>query len=273
MDIHKPKSWHGWREFLKEFGTIVLGVSVALAAEQGAEWLHWRSQVAEARTLIASELAQDVAQGTWRLRTEQCGEHRLDELATILDTASKTGTLPPVGDIGTPPPPLWLSGAWESALGSQAAVHFPREELATLTTIYHFIQRANDAGHDEGIQWDLLYTMVGPGRRLDPPSEVRLREALTHARTINRGMTVISGNVMRRVKALGLPFSANDLDLIARAEREPLAKSRNVFSNTGYICSPIEAVPAVYGQAGWKFVPATMDERNKRYLPFSGQKP
>jgi len=36
MDIHhKPKTWHGWHEFLKEFGTIVLGVSVALAAEQG----------------------------------------------------------------------------------------------------------------------------------------------------------------------------------------------------------------------------------------------
>jgi hypothetical protein len=34
MDIHKPKLWHGLRDFLKEHGIIVLGVLTALAAEQ-----------------------------------------------------------------------------------------------------------------------------------------------------------------------------------------------------------------------------------------------
>ena len=42
MDIHKPKPWHGWREFLKEYVIIVVGVLTALAAEQAVEWLHWR---------------------------------------------------------------------------------------------------------------------------------------------------------------------------------------------------------------------------------------
>jgi len=272
MDIHKPKPVRSWRELFSEIGIIVLGVSIALSAEQAVEWWHWRGQVAEARALIATELAGNVARATSRLRTEKCGEHRLDELATILDAASKTGTLQPVGDIGTPPPGLWLSGAWESAQGSQAAVHFPREELATLTTIYHFIQSASDAGHEENVQWDLLYTMVGPGRRLDPASEARLREALTRARDINRGMTVVSGNVIRRVKVLDLPFNSNDLDVIAQGERAPLVKSRNEFSENGYICSPIGAVPTVYGQSRWQFVPATLDQRNKILLPVFGRR-
>jgi len=34
MEIHKPKPIHNWREFLKEVGIIVLGVGIALAAEQ-----------------------------------------------------------------------------------------------------------------------------------------------------------------------------------------------------------------------------------------------
>ena len=34
MEIHKPKPIHNWRDFLKEVGTIVLGVCVALGAEQ-----------------------------------------------------------------------------------------------------------------------------------------------------------------------------------------------------------------------------------------------
>jgi hypothetical protein len=49
MDIHKPKPWRGWREFLKEYAIIVVGVLTALAAEQGAEWHHWNHQVEVAR--------------------------------------------------------------------------------------------------------------------------------------------------------------------------------------------------------------------------------
>ena len=32
MEIHKPKPIHNWRDFIKEVGTIVLGVSIALGA-------------------------------------------------------------------------------------------------------------------------------------------------------------------------------------------------------------------------------------------------
>jgi dihydropteroate synthase len=39
MDIHKPKPIHNWRDFLKEVGTIVLGVSIALA-QQGVDILR-----------------------------------------------------------------------------------------------------------------------------------------------------------------------------------------------------------------------------------------
>jgi hypothetical protein len=48
MDIHKPKPFHNWREFLKEYGIIVLGVLTALGLEQAVEWAHHRSQVDEA---------------------------------------------------------------------------------------------------------------------------------------------------------------------------------------------------------------------------------
>ena len=49
MDIHKPGPIQNWRDLLKEVGVIVLGVSIALGAEQAVEWLHWRSEVTAAR--------------------------------------------------------------------------------------------------------------------------------------------------------------------------------------------------------------------------------
>jgi hypothetical protein len=42
MDIHKPKPWHGLREFLKEYVIIAVGVMTALGAEAVVENLHWR---------------------------------------------------------------------------------------------------------------------------------------------------------------------------------------------------------------------------------------
>jgi hypothetical protein len=41
MEVHKPKAVHGWREFLREYGVIVICVITALGAEQAAEALHW----------------------------------------------------------------------------------------------------------------------------------------------------------------------------------------------------------------------------------------
>ncbi|HEY8004225.1 MAG TPA: hypothetical protein VIE16_08355, partial [Phenylobacterium sp.] len=60
MDIHKPKPWRGLREFLKEIGTIVIGVLIALGAEAVVENLHERRLSDEAREAIRDELRIDL---------------------------------------------------------------------------------------------------------------------------------------------------------------------------------------------------------------------
>jgi hypothetical protein len=46
MHVHLPKPLHGWREFAGEVGVIVIGVMIALGAQQLLEDWHWRSEVA-----------------------------------------------------------------------------------------------------------------------------------------------------------------------------------------------------------------------------------
>ena len=77
MEIHKPKPIHNWRDFLKEVGTIVLGVCIALSAEQAVEWFHWRAQVQEARETIASEMSRNISFAIYRTRLVRCVEQRL----------------------------------------------------------------------------------------------------------------------------------------------------------------------------------------------------
>ena len=55
MHIHLPKPSHGWREFLGEIGVIVIGVLIALGAEQAVEAAHHRSQVHEMTAKLRAE--------------------------------------------------------------------------------------------------------------------------------------------------------------------------------------------------------------------------
>jgi hypothetical protein len=275
MDIHKPKPVRSWREFLTEVGTIVLGVSIALAAEQGVEYIHWRNQVTEARKSIASEMALNISTAMIRLRTQDCTERRLDELAKILDTASRTGSLPPIGYIGMPPRSQWTSGSWESILASQAATHFPRQQLATLARAFYGINSARAQSLAEYEDWSDLNAMVGPGRRLDPASEADLRKALGRARTRNIALANIAYQTLVFLKTQNLPYNQSNLDSISAVLNRPLNGSKAAGSAAWAvgspmpapnavapvaICLPIGAVPPEYGQTPLYDYPSRLED-------------
>lgn len=272
MEIHKPKPVRNWREFLKEVGTIVLGVGIALAAEQVVEWFHWRSEVAQARQAVATEITSNINNAIARIRTKDCTEHKLDQLAVILDDAARTGNLPPVGAIGQPPRRRWPSGAWESVIASQVATHFPRQQLFTLGRLYTYVFYANEKSTEENEVWSNLNTMVGPGRRLDPASEIELRKALSLARSYNRNLSITAMVIIRSQKSLDLPYSDDDLKAIASARSEPLTHDQVAFdylNPIGLACQPIGAVPDHYGQTSVTDVPGIVEEAMK-LLPGPG---
>jgi hypothetical protein len=59
MDIHRPKPWHGLRELLKEIGTIVVGVLIAIGAEQTVEALHHQAQAREMAEKLRAESGEN----------------------------------------------------------------------------------------------------------------------------------------------------------------------------------------------------------------------
>ena len=260
--MEKSKSGRGWRVLLTELGIIVLGVSIALGADQAVQWLSWRNQVAEAREIIASEMARNLASTTVRLRVQGCIERRLDELGKIVDAASRSGSLPPVGDIAIPPRRLWSSGAWESVVASQTATHFPRAQLAELARTYSYVRKTDDFSPQEVQAWSELGAIMGPGRRLDPASEADLRKAISVARGQARIMVSISYQLVRIAGLQDLPYSQEDLDLIAAARNEPMDGSITPGNTlpTYQVCQPIGVVPPQYGQTGHPFAPALIEQ-------------
>src|ERR1700756_1635599 len=84
MDIHKPKPWHGVREFLKEYVIIAVGVLTALGGEQVVERLHDRAEVAETREALHAEIAENAMHARVTIAENVCSDaHRAKTIAWL----------------------------------------------------------------------------------------------------------------------------------------------------------------------------------------------
>lgn len=130
MHFHLPKPLHGWREFAGEVGIIVVGVLIALTADQMVESWQWREKVAAATDSIDSELNTQLDYSEEVMGLAQCAPLFVDALesAILRHDARAIGTLHDTQPPFVPRP--WRSTAWQSAMSTEVADHFGRGELA-----------------------------------------------------------------------------------------------------------------------------------------------
>ncbi|HZC38135.1 MAG TPA: hypothetical protein VE221_05605 [Sphingomicrobium sp.] len=149
MHFHLPKPLHGWREFVGEVGIIVIGVLIALAAQQIVETIHERTEVDQLRQSLRAELADSRARWENMRSADRCAVRRLDALDHWLATAPPNATLQRAYPLF-----LWSmhSSAWEIARSNPAISELPLRERLTYASLYaaidnfrgYFdIQRAN----------------------------------------------------------------------------------------------------------------------------------
>ena len=115
MHVQLPKPLHGWREFAGEVGIIVLGVLIALGAEQLIQTIHSQREVAQFRSAVDLELATTLAAYRYRVDQEPCVKQRLGELRRWLDSSRAGTTLAPAGEIGRPSLYSFLTSVWKSS--------------------------------------------------------------------------------------------------------------------------------------------------------------
>jgi hypothetical protein len=133
MHVHLPKPLHGWRVFSGEVGIIVVGVLIALVAEQMVGWAHERGDIAQLRGALRSELADSRARWESIRSQDPCTEQRLDALDKWVASAPPNATLS--NGYG---PFLWNmhSSAWDLAKTSPVTERLPLKERLTYASLY-----------------------------------------------------------------------------------------------------------------------------------------
>ena len=161
MDIHKPKPWHGLREFLKEYGIIVLGVLTALALEQGVEALHWRHEVETERSALLSEVRSNLHAVQARMVLQPCMDRRLADLKVVFERHARGQPLRLAGPVGVPPPGEGSRGSWSIAVSGQSLTHVPYKEQLDLSNAFANYENWDAIRRDEREAWVKLGGLDG----------------------------------------------------------------------------------------------------------------
>ncbi|HEY3948877.1 hypothetical protein [Phenylobacterium sp.] len=184
MDIHKPKPWHGLREFLKEIGTIVIGVLIALAAEAVVQKFHEMRQSEEARAAVRDEINLDLANMKRRNTLEPCITRRVAELSDFVARAEAGEPVQPPLTIGAAGHPTVSVDRWEAVTAGGRTSLLSLQEQRTFARIYVLFMayQANKATERE--VWGDLIGLEGV-RRPSPELLAQARAALGRARLLD----------------------------------------------------------------------------------------
>jgi hypothetical protein len=184
--FHIPKPLHGWREFAGEVGIIVLGVLIALAAEQIVETLHWRSQSRELRKALDHELALDL--GTFRFNElqHQCIRRRLDELQAMLDRSRNGEIVRFTRSIGAPAEFSQYTSVWDNK-NADVFAHLPLEAQLKYAELYDEFRNTDKNKERQQQYWSdfVPFEERGP---LSLDDRRKLYALIVRARAMDRAM-------------------------------------------------------------------------------------
>jgi hypothetical protein len=199
MHVHVPKPLHGWRPFVGEVGIIVIGVLIALGAEQVVQWVHGRENVSQLRAALKGELADDRARWEYMSAADRCSLKRLDALERWLATAPSSARLTNAYAIV----PLNLhSSSWDVAKTSAATALIPLQEKLTYASLYAALENWRDLLRNEVTNTQAISALFETANL--PENRRQLPVFLSRAKNLIRFRQASSAYIIKRFDELDI---------------------------------------------------------------------
>ena len=162
MHFHLPKPLHGWREFAGEVGIVVIGVLIALAAEQVVETVHWRHEVEAERNSLLQEAKDSYGGVDARRRQQGCVDRRLADIRLVLERHHRGEALGLMGPIGRPTGQGASRGTWQIALSGQALSHMDHSEKLAFSDAFNSFDLFDRVEQQEADSWFRMSSLNTP---------------------------------------------------------------------------------------------------------------
>lgn len=203
MKLSMLRPLEGWRAFAGEVGVVVLGVLLALGAQQVAETVNERSEAAETRATLTGEIRESLAVLELRKAAQPCIDNRLRELRAIVNEWGRTGTFET---------PRWVSQAtwfafdtarFEAAQSAGRLALLPSEEQYRFGLVVESLNAFRDIQKRETDAWSTLRMLQSGPEVLSESDRTAVRVALQDASTLNHFAQISVGQTLPQAAAFG----------------------------------------------------------------------
>lgn len=210
MGLLKPVN--NWPAFAGEVAIIVIGVLIALSAEEIVQRLNWRQQVREARGALDAQLGESQASALERIANSKCDARRLDRLDDLI----ARGALPELDLSELGYLRLWSTSSWDAAAASGAVAHMTPEWRNRYADLFSFTAVLGEMNRKE---FDLIAELrtLERHRELTETSRDRLTRTISQLRSYNRMMTLGAGQWLENAKPLRLQLPEDAKEALAQA--------------------------------------------------------
>jgi hypothetical protein len=208
----KPPS--GWSGFVTELVIVVLGVFIALAAQEAVNAWNARSDLAEFRSAVDREVADNLASYRQRIDQSECAAARLEQLEAW-QSDWRDGSGPEMtGRIRRPIGYTTAQDVWSSGVAANLR-EMPLEQRLNYAALYAGFQNYENIRLREAEIWQKLYA-YDHAKTLSPIEVNALRGLILSARALHWSLNGNWEGLERQARAMGLKPSAYTLDPTAR---------------------------------------------------------
>lgn len=186
LDIHKPKPVHSWRELVGEIGVIVVGVLIALSAEQLVEAIHWHHKVEAVQEAVRHEMVEDdLPQAYARDIIGHCLAQQLDTLRTLARPGSDGATYLKAANFYAPPIRTWDADGAKLADRSDLASHVSTEQLKAIQAPYVYVNRMEPLAVEEAAALAALQRSRYGAARLTAQDAAEISDTIDRLQSLN----------------------------------------------------------------------------------------
>jgi hypothetical protein len=189
-----------WRGFLKEVGTIVLGVIIALAADQAVDAWNWRQEVGIVEDSLDDELSDSLFAAKERIKITDCQRHTLDALDDLADTSR--GTLV-IRNAPVSRNRVWGSAAWDAAVASGTIAHMPHDTRNAYAELFSFVRLFRELNFRQQELWASISAYRRP-RPFTETSRDRFVETVAQLRSLTGTMNLAAMQFVEAAKPLNI---------------------------------------------------------------------
>jgi hypothetical protein len=167
MDLHKPKMIRNWREFLKEYAIIVIGVLTALFAEQAVQSFEWHQKIDAAVADMNNELGLgDGPEAYQRLAIHDCVATQLSAIRSSIEQGDRSQSRTLIDRLWVPNR-TWDSLARDAATASDISAHMPHQRMLQYRIAYEMVPDMQRLAEKELVDLGHLRALPSTGGPLD----------------------------------------------------------------------------------------------------------